>query len=105
MGFDLVVGDTGRSITITFTDVDGAPIDLTGKTPTLRYRIGTGAVQTKAMTPADQGTHTGQASYQFTANDLAAGTLEYEGVLDPGGAAQLTTLDTGKLTVRAAVGA
>jgi len=100
---DLIAGDTGAKLVVTCTDNEtGNEIDLTSKAVQLRYKIDGGTLQTKTMTPdPDQVTNIGQASYQFEASDLTAGTMVAEVRVQPGGADQLTSVHQIALTVGA----
>ncbi len=97
---DLVVGDRGKLVRTIRNAADDSLFDLTGKTVTLKYKINGGALQSKAMTVQNPGTN-GRAEYQFAANDLTAGELEGEIVIQEGLADQLTTLSTFHIPIRA----
>jgi len=103
MAADLVVGDGGTVLRVTVLDSETKqPMNLTGHTVTLRYRLNGGALAVKDMDLADQGTSPGQASYEFEAADVpSAGTLTYEVRLDDGTGDQLTSVAIQSLTVRA----
>ncbi len=104
MAYDLVAGD-GTKITLTFVDrVTQQPIDLTGKTAKLRYKINGGALQSRTMTPLNQTTNKGQAEYVLQAADLtASGQMVGEGRVNDGEADQLTSIETFTREVRGAL--
>lgn len=89
----LVVGDGGSVLRVQILDsATDEPIDLTGKTVTLRYSLNGAATVTKVLTALDQITKKGWAEYQFAVADLtAAGDLKFEARLNEGLADQLTT--------------
>lgn len=99
----LVVGDAGSVLRVHITDSEtDEAIDLSGKTVKLRYRINGGTLIEKDMTVLDQTNQKGWTQYQFAPADLpAAGNLEGEIRVDPGGAGQLTSDETFHLAIRA----
>lgn len=104
MSYDLVAGDRGSKLIVTCRDrSSNSAINLSGKTVELRYQLNGGTVQTRTMTVTDG--PAGKAEYQFTASDLAAGTLTGEIRISPGQTDQLTSVTPFYLAVRAALGA
>lgn len=108
--YELVVGDKGSTLIVTCKDrVTKAAINLTGKTAHLYYRLvaASGAVllarTEKAMTiPTPTN---GKAQYQWAAADLATvtsqGLCEFEVMLQKGASDELTSVEVGRLPVRA----
>lgn len=94
--YELVAGDRGSKEHVTIRDsVTKALIDLTGKTVQIRFSLNGGTTVQQTMTVLNQTTNRGEAEYLYTAAELAAGgELRGEVRLDPGGAGQLTTVDT-----------
>lgn len=105
MAADLVAGDSSSVLRVTVFDSETKePMDLTGRTVTLRFRLNGGTVVPVAMTVLDQTNQRGKAEYEFQSADLlSAGLVEYEIRLDSGTGNQLTSLETGQLAVRAAL--
>jgi hypothetical protein len=101
--FDLVAGDGGTVLRTMIRDrAADAPVNLTGKTVTLRYSLNGGATVQKTMTLLDQSLKPGQAEYQFLTTDVpAGGELIGEVRLQSGLADQLTTVDRFHLLVGA----
>lgn len=100
----LVAGDTGSTLVVLCREhATQTPIDLTGKTVQLRYRIDEGPVVVRTMTVQPPAT-AGRAAYQFTGAELTAGTLVAEVRIQPGQADQLTSLELLYLPVRAPLG-
>lgn len=102
MAADLVAGDASSVLRVTVLDSEtNEPMDLSGRSVMLRYKLSGGTVVEKTMTVLDQINQRGKAEYEFQPADLtAAGLLEYEVRLDDGTANQLTSIDTGQLAVR-----
>lgn len=94
--YELVAGDSGSKEHVTIRDsVKHELIDLSGKTVQLRFSLNGGATVQRTMTALNQTTNKGEAEYLYTAADLpVGGELRGEVRLDPGGAGQLTTVDT-----------
>ncbi len=99
MSYDLVAGDRSKLVATCLDRATSAPLNLSGKTLELRYRIDNGALQTKPMTITDAAN--GKAEYQFAAADLTAGTLTGEIRIQPGLSDQVTSLAPFHLSVRA----
>ena len=98
--FAFVAGDTGSSLKLTCLDAaTKTPIDLTGKTVTLRFQTPDGTVRTKTMTNASDPT-TGVATYLFLGTELQAGTTRYESTVTDGGGLIVTSLDMATFLVR-----
>lgn len=99
----LVAGDGGSLLRVRLLDNETKePIDLTGRSVTLRYSLGGGATVEKAMTVLDQTTQKGWATYQFAVADLpSAGELKYEARINDGQPDQLTSDRLLTLQVRA----
>lgn len=69
-------GDTSILEVVCENKQDLSLIDLTGKTVTLRYKIGSLALVERAMTPdIDQVVNKGLAAYQFLSTELTPGIL------------------------------
>ena len=100
---DLVAGDGASKLRVTIRDsATQQPVDLTGKTVTLRFVLNSGTVEQRSMTVLNQAASKGQAEYQFTTSDIpAAGELKGEFRLQSGQPDQLTTDDTFHLQVKA----
>jgi hypothetical protein len=105
MTADLVAGDAASVLRVTVLDSEtNDPMDLTGRTVELRFRLNGGTVAAVGMTLLDQTNQRGVAEYEFQPADLpAAGTVDYEIRLDGGTSNQLTSLGVGQLAVRAAL--
>ncbi len=101
MAAELVKGDKGSKITVTcLNNQTGAVINISGKTVELRFKIGGGTLLTKTMTVTDG--PNGVAEYQFTDTDLNdSGELSYEVRISPAAADQATSVELGRITVRA----
>ena len=102
---EIVAGDRASVLRITVSDQETEQVvDLTARTVTLRYKINGGALVEKTMTVLDQVNQLGKAEYVFLAADVPeAGTMEYEVRLDAGLPGQLTTVEAGQLSIRAAL--
>jgi hypothetical protein len=101
--FEIVAGDGGSKIACTILDTrTNAPVDLNGKTATLRYSLNGAVPVERTMVVLNQSTNKGQAEYQFLTTDLpAAGELKGEVRLQAGLSDQLTTVDTFHLAIKA----
>jgi hypothetical protein len=70
------MGDTGTALSVTLTDADGSPIDLTGKTVKMyvQHRLGGALVLDGVdVTPdADQVANTGVAARSWAAGDFTS---------------------------------
>lgn len=98
---DLVAGDTNSTLRVTCFQADKVtPLDLTGATVQLKYRIGGGGLQTKTMTITSA--TVGKAEYKFLAGELTTGTMEFEVAVTSGGLV-VTSQSTATLTIRAAL--
>ncbi len=75
-GYDFVAGDTGSVLRITCRNADGAIIDLTGATVTLRWKDQAGILVERNMTIVGAATN-GVAEYQFAAGELYAGRMRF----------------------------
>lgn len=75
----------------TIKDQDGVVVDLTGGTVQLKYKIGSGSVQTKSAsitTPA-----AGTVEYEFGSSELTSGILKYEWVFTDAASKPFTSSD------------
>jgi len=101
----LVKGDSGSVLEVLCNDdATNSPIDLTGMTVELKYRIAGGALKTRTMTivTPQAGADKGKATYQFTAADDLYASGEFVGdvrVID-GSSRPITNLDQIKMMVR-----
>lgn len=107
MGYELVSGDTGSKLVRTCRDnTTKQPLDLTGKTVQLRYKIDGGGLIVRAMVVQAPAT-AGKAEYQFGSSDLplvgTRGTLQGEIRINPGLPDQLTSVLPFSISVRAAL--
>lgn len=100
---DVVAGDGGSKLRVTIRDsATQDPIDLSGKTVKVHYKINGGALQERSMTVLDQAANKGQAEYQFLTTDITAGgEMQGEFLLQAGQSDQLTTVDTFHLSIKA----
>ena len=100
--YHVVSGDRGSILTVHISESETQElIDLLGKTVQVRWSLNNGTTEERTMTPLDQVTFKGQASYQFTSADLpTGGTLIGEVRLQDGLPDQLTTVDTFSLAVK-----
>jgi hypothetical protein len=103
--YELVAGDGGTKLSVTISDLETKqPVDLTGKTVTLRYAVNGGTTVEKTMTLLNQTLHPGQAEYQFLTTDITVGgQITGEVRLQSGLPDQLTTVDSFHLAVKAAL--
>lgn len=74
--YDFSEGDTARLLEIPIIDENGAAVDLTGKTVTLRWLDKTGALQKKAMTVGNP--VSGIATYTWLTDELYAPSMELD---------------------------
>jgi len=76
--YDLVVGDTAKTLEHTCVDQDQDPINLTDAVVRIVFRIGDGDWKTRLMTVYGTPTN-GVVRYQWAVGDLDdSGTLQYE---------------------------
>lgn len=106
MAIDLVAGDTGTMLRISLRNRGTTePINLTGATVRLKYRIDAGVLITQVMTIADAAT--GVATYQFGSGELTAAaqgsSLRGEVEVTDAGGKVLTQLKPMTFTIRAKV--
>lgn len=98
---ELVATDTGSKLVATCRDNETKTvIDLTGATVHLKYKIGTGAVQTKDMTIRTPQS-AGVVEYQFLAGELTTGSFTGEVEITSATATVITQLEPIRLEIRA----
>ncbi len=101
--YQFVAGDTGSKLKVTCkNDADSSVINLTGSTVKLKWKDSGGTLQTKTMTVLTPATN-GQAEYQFAANELYAGTVNFEVEITDSGGKIIRSLDVIVEKVRAAL--
>lgn len=97
--YQLVEKDTLTTLQVTCKRADtGAVIDLTGITPTLKYKIGGGTLVSRTMTVTTA--TMGLCTYQFVTNELTPGIMVAEVELLSGGKV-VSSLEVARLTIRA----
>ena len=92
----LVASDNPKLI-VTCSD-GSAPIDLTGATVKLRWKIDSAAVVEKSMTVTNP--TGGVAEYVFVTADLTTGTMSYEVQITTNVGSILTQTTLGSITIR-----
>lgn len=102
MDYSFVAGDTASVLVVYCrrSDDDSIPVDLTGASVKLMWRIDGGTLVTRGMTIADASA--GKATYEFTTSELAAGIMSAE--VEVTTADGITTsLESFRFTIRARV--
>lgn len=95
---DMVAGDTGTLLLVSFTNPDGSPFPLVGCSVRLRWTTQTGQSTSQPMQLVNG--ILGQASYQFAANDTYGPAMVFDmEILQPNGVV-VTTRASLTLTVR-----
>lgn len=109
MSTDVVAGDSGTLLRVSLSNKQTRqPVDLSGATVNLKYRIDGGPLETRAMTIVAPAT-SGIAEYRFASSDLVLGAgvshglLRYEIEVTDAGGKITTSLDIVSLTIRAKV--
>ena len=98
MKFDFVEGD-GGVLRVPCKDAQGAAIDLTDATITLKWRKADGSLAEKAMSIVGAATG-GKAEYQFTATELFAPRMFCAVMITDAIGKELSSLDYIILNVR-----
>lgn len=100
---DFVSEDTKPYLEITCIDhATKLPVDLTGQTIQLRFKIGNGGMLERMMTIFGAASN-GVVRYQFLAGELTAGLLVYEATIIDATTLELTSRETGSFDVRARI--
>lgn len=99
---DFITEDTLPYIEITFLDYKTKlPLDLSGGTVQLRFKIGNMGVIERLMTVTGAPS-AGVARYQFAAGELTPGPMYYEATIISGGL-EITSREIGYYDVRARI--
>lgn len=101
--YQFVAGDTGSKLkVICKNDADNSLIDLAGATVKLKWKDTSGTLVAKTMIILNPSTD-GKAEYQFAANELFAGTMDFEIEITDSGGKIIKSLDLIRETVRKAL--
>ncbi len=99
MSYDFVENDTGGKLRVTCKSAQGAAIDLTGATITLKWRKADGQLETKPMSTVGAASG-GIAEYQFAAAELFAPVMRCAVMITDASGYELSSLDHINLKIR-----